>query len=239
MGELSPLIFETIVKRHPTSSIPAAGLPSARRNPRRVELERYLDALASEAPTPGGGSAATLVGALGAGLCAMVARLTLASPKHADVHAQARAIAEDADLLRRRLLELRPLDEDAFRAVIDAQALPRTTPEERNDRDVRLQGALTGAAEVPLEGVRLAAELLALVARTAALRNAHLMSDAECALHFGRAMLEACTINVEVNHRYLRDERVIAAQHQALTEARALALAADDRASELIRAASR
>ena len=56
--------------------------------------------------------------------------------------------------------------------MIDAQALPRATDEKNaRARDVQLQGALTGAAEVPLEAARLAAALLALVARAAALRQ--------------------------------------------------------------------
>ena len=61
-----------------------------------MEIEGYLDALASADPTPGGGSAATLVGALAAALCAMVARITTTSPKLAPVHEEAAAIAEDA-----------------------------------------------------------------------------------------------------------------------------------------------
>ena len=73
-----------------------------------MEFEAYLDALASADPTPGGGSAATLVGALAAALCAMVARVTMSTPKLAPLHEEAAAVAEDADDLRRRFMELRP-----------------------------------------------------------------------------------------------------------------------------------
>ena len=78
-----------------------------------MEFEAYLDALASADPTPGGGSAATLVGALAAALCAMVARVTMSTPKRAPLHEEAAAVAEDADDLRRRFMELRPVDEAA------------------------------------------------------------------------------------------------------------------------------
>jgi formiminotetrahydrofolate cyclodeaminase len=40
-------------------------------------LQDYLDELASAQPTPGGGSAAALSGAMGASLASMVARLTI------------------------------------------------------------------------------------------------------------------------------------------------------------------
>ncbi|MGA2392398.1 MAG: cyclodeaminase/cyclohydrolase family protein [Candidatus Lustribacter sp.] len=181
-----------------------------------MEFEGYLDALASADPTPGGGSAATLVGALAAALCAMVARITLASPKLGPVHAAAGAVAADADGLRRQFLELRPLDEAAFQAVVAAQALPRATEPQQTERRARLQHALVGAAEAPLEAARRAAEALALVARTAELHNANLMSDVDCALRFARAAFDASVVNVEVNHRFITDAAVVAEQRERL-----------------------
>ena len=181
-----------------------------------MEVEAYLDALASADPTPGGGSAATLVGALAAALCAMVARITLGAPKLAPVHTEAVAIAADADDLRRRFVELRPLDEAAFRAVVAAQALPRVTEAEKSARREQLQRALVGAAEAPLESARLATDAFALTARTAELHNANLMSDVDCALHFARAAFDASAANVEVNHRYITDATVVAQQRDRL-----------------------
>lgn len=181
-----------------------------------MEIEGYLDALASAEPTPGGGSAATLVGALAAALCAMVARLTLGSKKLEPVHGEAAAIVEDADDLRGRFLELRPQDESAFAAVIAAQALPRNTDEEAGERRVRLQRALVGAAEAPLEAARLASDAFALTARTAELHNANLMSDVACAMHFARAAFDASAANVDVNHRYITDAAIVAQQRDRL-----------------------
>jgi formiminotetrahydrofolate cyclodeaminase len=181
-----------------------------------MEIEGYLDALASADPTPGGGSAATLVGALAAALCAMVARITTASPKLAPVHEEAVAIAEDADDLRRRFLELRPEDEAAFRAVIEAQALPRASDAEKEVRRERLQLALIGAAEAPLEAARLATDAFALTSRTAELHNANLMSDVDCAMHFARAAFDASSANVEVNHRFITDAGIVAQQRDRL-----------------------
>jgi formiminotetrahydrofolate cyclodeaminase len=181
-----------------------------------MEFEAYLDALASADPTPGGGSAATLVGALAAALCAMVARITMGAPKLVSVHEEAAAIAEDADDLRRRFLELRPIDESAFEAVIAAQALPRANDGEVAVRREQLQRALVGAAEAPLEAARLACDAFALTARTAELHNANLMSDVDCAMHFARAAFDASSANVEVNHRYITDAATIAQQRDRL-----------------------
>jgi formiminotetrahydrofolate cyclodeaminase len=181
-----------------------------------MDFEAYLDALASAEPTPGGGSAATLVGALSAALCAMVARITLASPKLAPLHGEAAAIAADADDLRRRFVELRPADEAAFQAVVDAQALPRGSDAEKESRRVTLQQALVGAAEAPLEAARLASDAFALTARTAELRNANLMSDVDCAMRFARAAFDASAANIEVNHRYITDADTVMQQRERL-----------------------
>jgi formiminotetrahydrofolate cyclodeaminase len=192
-----------------------------------MDFEAYLDALASAAPTPGGGSAATLVGALAAALCAMVARITAGAPKHTAVHAAAHAIAREADALRAAFLTLRPNDEAAFAAVVAAQALPRGTDDERTQRTAELQRALAHAADVPLHVAGRAVEALALAERTAELRNAHLASDVACALDFARAAFDAAAANVRVNHAYLRNAATIEAQTKQL-----LALEATGRARE-------
>ena len=201
-----------------------------------MEFEAYLDALASAQPTPGGGSAATLAGALGAALCAMVGRITAAAPKHAAVHAAAAAVADDADDVRAAFLALRPDDEAAFRTVIVAQALPRATDDERTRRDAHVQAALVQAATVPLEVAALAAETFALIRRTAALHNVHLASDVACALHFARATLEAAGENVRVNHHYLRDAATVAEQAELLETAQARAFAHERAAAEMLAA---
>jgi formiminotetrahydrofolate cyclodeaminase len=199
-----------------------------------MEFEAYLDALASADPTPGGGSAATLVGALGAALCAMVARITLASPKLAPVHDAAAAVAADADALRGHFVALRPHDEAAFQAVVAAQALPRATDDQKAERQARLQQALIGAAEAPLEATRRATELFALAARTAELHNANLMSDVDCALRFARAAFDASVANVEVNHRFIKDAAVVAEQCGRLAELKHAAHESESRALAIV-----
>ena len=184
-------------------------------------IDAYLDRLASAEPTPGGGSAATLVGALGAALCAMVARITAESARHAPVHAEARAIAAAADALRERFAAARPVDEAAYAAVVAASALPRDTEDAQRARTAAMQRALAGAAEAPLVAAGLSAEGLALASRAHALGNAHLVSDVECAVHFLRAALAASIANVRINHRFMRDAAVVGAQNE-----RAVAIAA-------------
>jgi methenyltetrahydrofolate cyclohydrolase len=189
-------------------------------------IDAYLDALASAAPTPGGGSAATVVGAMGAALCAMVARITAASERHAAVREDALAIVAAADALRARLSAARPLDEAAYGRVVEAQALPRDGEERKHARTAALQQALIGAAEAPLAVAGLCAEGIALAERAEALGNTHLVSDVECALHFFRAALAASVANVRINHRFIKDGETVHGQEERLT-----AIVADARRS--------
>jgi formiminotetrahydrofolate cyclodeaminase len=172
--------------------------------------DTYLDRLASAEPTPGGGSAATLVGAMGAALCAMVARITAQSPRLAE------ARAPDADRLRERFVAARPFDEAAYGAVVTAGALPKATEHEKVVRTAELQRALAGAAEAPLAVAGMCAEGIELARRAGALGNAHLISDVECALHFFRAALAASVANVRINHRFIKDEAVVQRQNERL-----------------------
>jgi methenyltetrahydrofolate cyclohydrolase len=175
-----------------------------------------LDRLASADPTPGGGSAATLVGAMGAALCAMVARITAQSPRLAAVRADAEAVATAAETLRERFAAARPVDEAAYGGVVQASALPKRSDEEQAARTASLQRALAGAAEAPLLVAGMCAEGIALAERAGALGNTHLISDVECALHFFRAALAASVANVRINHRFMKDAEVVRSQDERL-----------------------
>jgi formiminotetrahydrofolate cyclodeaminase len=182
-----------------------------------LDLKAYLNRLASAEPTPGGGSAATLVGALGAALVAMVARITLGSEKHRSGHANAVMLVEVADALRAKFVAARPEDEAAYAAVVAAQALPRKTDIEKILRVEQLQTAMVAAAEAPLRVAALAEELLDACEQAARLRNGNLISDVECACAFGRAALDASAANVRINHYFIKDAAVKDSLGMALT----------------------
>jgi formiminotetrahydrofolate cyclodeaminase len=155
-------------------------------------VDQYLTRLASAEAVPGGGSAAMIVAAAACALVGMVARIC-----------EKPDLAGRADALRARALEQSHRDERAFARVM------QTRGDER-------QAALTQAAEVPLEGMRIALDALHLSANALALGNANLVSDAGCAAEFARAGLLGCAYNVRINHRFMRDEATVAAQRAAL-----------------------
>ncbi len=179
-------------------------------------LDSYLQRLASSDPVPGGGSAGTIVGALGAALVAMVARIGGRSVNEPERQRLAQETAQRADALRVELAQARLRDEGAFSRVVAAQALPKGDDAEREARRRALDAALDLAAREPLHAAGLAAEVLRLSERSLEISGSGLASDVGCAAEFAYAALEGAAYNVRVNHRFMRDREKIGPQETRL-----------------------
>jgi formiminotetrahydrofolate cyclodeaminase len=184
-----------------------------------MTVRDLLDALGSDAPAPGGGAAAALAGALGAALVQMTANLTLGRPRLADVQEQARGIEGQAAALRQRLQRLTDADAEAYAAVSAAYRLPRETDDQRRERSVAIQSALSQAAAVPLEVADACAEVLGVCEAAAPVLNAAVISDVMVGALLAHAALEAAGVNVEVNLASMTDGQMI--DHLASQLARA------------------
>lgn len=207
-----------VIRTAPRAALARGSIPSPDNQTTVETTAAYLDRLASADPTPGGGSAACIVGALGVALLAMVARVTLGSAKLAPQHPEAAGIATEADALRRRFTEAAARDEQAFAAVMTAQKLPRATEAEKSARRTALQTALTTAAAEPLQVAQFSLDALRLARRTLALGNTAVASDIACGAEFALAALRASAFNVRINHHYMSDRTTIDAQATHLTD---------------------
>jgi formiminotetrahydrofolate cyclodeaminase len=170
-------------------------------------FDLYLERLASSDAVPGGGSAAAVVAAISAALVAMVGRIGANPPD---------GLVEEADRLRAELDTARKSDEEAYAAVVAAQALPKNNESERAARREAVEGALKRAAQSPLDAAALAVRVLELVERLLQNHMGALVSDVGCAAEFAHAAVIACGYNVRVNHRYMRDEAAIREQAATL-----------------------
>ncbi len=169
-------------------------------------LQTYVDALASGAPTPGGGSAAALVGALGAALNSMVANFTVGREKYAAVEEEMRVLLAESEGLRAELERLTQADTEAYGLVSAAYKLPRETEEQKTARTAAIQEALRAAAQVPMAAVRACSEVLRIAAAVAEKGNPNLITDAGVAAKFGLAALECAVLNAEINLRSITDQ---------------------------------
>ena len=192
-----------------------------------LALAEYARRVASSDATPGGGSVAAAVGALGAGLVRMVALLTSESPKFAEVAARARRIAEAAEKLVNDFLS--GVDEDivAFDRVTEAFRLPKSSEQEKAARAAAIQDALRGAAEPPLRTAELARETCALAVELVEFGNPNALSDVGCAALLASAAARGAAINVAINAKSLKDRaearRLTNASHDVVAQVGLLA----------------
>lgn len=164
-----------------------------------LPLQRFLSDLASSAPTPGGGTAAAVAGAMGAGLAEMVTALTLAREKYAASHQAMRPIASAAAAAREELMALAREDAQAYDEVVAARRLPKETDEQKAHREERISAANRRAAEVPMRTARAAARLLEAMPELAEKGNPNAASDAGAAALLLEAAAQAALLNVAIN----------------------------------------
>jgi methenyltetrahydrofolate cyclohydrolase len=174
-------------------------------------LAALLEEFRSSAPTPGGGSAAAVAGALGASLLVMVAGLP--KPRAASDE-DLRTLKDAGDRCSghaRRLEALVDGDSDAYLQVVDAYRLPKATDDEKSVRTIRIQEALKAATETPLEVMRLCSSAMADGAIVRDLGNANAASDVGVGMELLRAGRRGARLNVEINLDSLKDQAYAAA----------------------------
>jgi glutamate formiminotransferase/formiminotetrahydrofolate cyclodeaminase len=170
-------------------------------------MHHYIDKLASRSPEPGGGSAAALVGSLGAALVCMVGNLTSGKEKYQAVQGEIEKLLESTEAVRTDLQRLVQEDTEAFAAVSEAYKLPKGTEEEKKIRSARIQEGLKGAATaVPFEICAKSLEVARLSKIAAEIGNVQAVSDAGVAALFADAAARAAAMNVKINLKAIRDD---------------------------------
>jgi len=169
-----------------------------------------LDAFAAADPTPGGGSAAALAGAVAASLLSMVASM----PKSKSNAVAEREALDEANTeilqLRETLTALVDRDADAYDLVVAAFRKPKGTDEEKTARKAAIQDATRVATEIPLETMKACAALLRLQAVVATHGNTNAASDVHVAGLLARAAMQGARSNVDINLPGITDAAIAA-----------------------------
>lgn len=165
----------------------------------------FLDAVSEPTAVPGGGSVAALAGALGAALGQMVAGLSRKKKSQAAyVEPLSEAVAE-FHLAARLLAEAIDRDASSFESVMSAYRLAQATPHEQQEREQAIQQALRGAAEVPLEVARKAAEIFEKLGQLEAISSPSMLSDIRVGRLVASAAVRGALENVAINLESVAD----------------------------------
>ena len=168
-------------------------------------IETFLDELASAAPTPGGGSAAAIMGAMGAALVAMVCNLTIGKKGYEQHDAEMRDVLAQCEARRARLTAMVAEDVAAFDSLMAAYKLPKAADDEKAARSAAIQSALQRATQVPLDCAKECAEVVRLSGRAAEVGNQNVISDAGVGVLAAWAALRSAVLNVNINAPSLKD----------------------------------
>ena len=183
-----------------------------------LKTAEFVDLLASDAPAPGGGSAAALEGALGAALTAMVCSLTIGKKKYAEFEELAAEAQKKAAGLKARFVDVMDRDTEAFNVVSAAFGMPKATDEEKAARSAAIQKGLEGCTKTPFEMMELAVETLELTASILGKSNDSAASDLGVSALSLRAAIQGAWLNVLINIGSLKNKE-LAEDYRAKGEA--------------------
>jgi formiminotetrahydrofolate cyclodeaminase len=170
-----------------------------------LSIAAFADALASPDPTPGGGTASAVAGAMGVSLLMMVAGITktrTGSDHERTTLSNARASLTS---VRDRLLALADSDSEAYNQVLAAYRLPKSTDSEKRERKQAIQAGMRAATEAPLAILGTVADAAAQARHVAQFGNPSAASDVRVAIELLEAAAAGACANVEINLTSLED----------------------------------
>ena len=162
-----------------------------------MDIKRFLEKLGSAAPTPGGGSASALAGAVSASLILMTAGLSLKKGKLKEK--EIREIKKEVLAIQKRLF--RAIEEDAksYKTVLRAFRLPKNTEKERLVRTKAIQKAYQKATVTPQLVCQQSMRLLEYSHVLIKKGNPNAVSDAGVAAFLADAAIKGGSINICIN----------------------------------------
>ncbi len=167
----------------------------------------YIEALASSASSPGGGSATALVGALSAALSLMVTNVFAKRSQTQVSPEELVNIRETGTSLVQTLEEAMATDATAFDGVLEAYKLPKETPEEKKIRAQHIEAGLVEATNSPLNAMKTTRKVLDMLDDVTSLQiNGTIVNDLIVGAIFAKAALEAGYVNVLVNTKMMKDK---------------------------------
>ena len=162
---------------------------------------KFVEVLASDAPAPGGGGAAALVGAIGTALGNMVGSLTVGKKKYAEVEAEIIALKAKCDALQTELLNQVEMDEVNFLPLAKAYGIPKDDP----NRDAIMEEATIIACSTPIKIMELCCQAIDYIKVFADKGSRLAVSDAGCGAVICKGALQAASLNVFINTKTLKN----------------------------------
>ncbi len=196
-----------------------------------MSVRSFIEEVAERSSAPGGGSVSAATAAMGAGLGAMVAKLTYGVRKFENADPVMRKVIPVLHEAARQLIPMIDADTTSFNDYMESLRLPKATEEQKAERTARMQAALKTAVEVPLRTMRLGDAAWEAMCEVARHGNPSSASDVQVgARALGTGIWGACQ-NVLINITGISDEDF---RTRITREAEAMAKRASDKCAEVL-----
>ena len=172
------------------------------------QVDDFTKVLASDAPAPGGGSAAALAGAVGAALTAMVCTLTAGRKKYAEHEEFVLGVQAEAEALRVQFIDVMDRDTEAFLVISRAYGMPKATDEEKAARSNAIQAGLVECIKTPMEMMELSLRTVQLTDSLLGRFNTSSASDLGVGALSLRTAVQGAWLNVLINIGSLKDREL-------------------------------
>lgn len=170
-----------------------------------LTIKEFLEKIAAEFPTPGGGSVAALSAALAASLTEMVANLTIGKKGYDNVEDEMKAVAQDALKLKSDLVSAIDKDSEAYQDVVTATNLPGNTEAEKRHKEEMVQSRLKQATLVPMAVAEYATRVMELAGKTVTKGNKNAITDGAVGVMMAKTAVLSALFNVKINLRIIKD----------------------------------
>ena len=170
-----------------------------------LSCKDFIEVLASDEPTPGGGGASALVGAIGTALGNMVGSLTAGKLQYYEVEDEIEEMIDKAEALESEFMSLIEEDAEEFDHLMAAYRMPHNSEIEKAKRLAVLTAAKSAACQPPLKIMRKCCEAIDLIEVFAEKGNRNALSDAGVGALFCKAALQGASLNIYINTRTLAD----------------------------------
>ena len=171
-------------------------------------FQDYFNELSSDSPTPGGGNAAAMAGALGASLAVMVCNLTIGKKKYAEIETEMTGLKMTFLNYRKNFFVLSAKDNEAFDKVMNAIKLPKETEAQKELRIDKIEKATFGAIDVPADVMKLCADILPLLKIIVEKGNKNSLSDTGVAILLIGSSARSAYLNVLINCGSLKNQTI-------------------------------
>ncbi len=188
--------FESIVENRIQDIKPLANLT----------MSDFTDEVSRECPAPGGGSVSAQSGALASALVTMVANLSFGKKEYLKNNELILDIGNQAQYLKKDLLNLVDMDSEAFDGIMMAFRMPKKTENQRKERDLAIIAATKHAIDIPLKTMDLSMQALSLSKKIMKIGNENSISDAGVASEISFAAIKGANMNVLINLKDIKDD---------------------------------